>query len=142
MLNAAEPLLRLPNLDAEEVDRRLDEGWTLPAQLYTDPAIAELEDQLVWRPAWHVVGTVLDFKNVGDYLTAHVGGKYPVIVVKSPGGELKAFRGVIAFSPCAWAVGLAPAWAAPLTAAGLWASLSRASWSRRAASSPGWRACR
>lgn len=90
----------LPNIDADEVDRRLAEGSTLPSALYTDPAIAQLEDELIWRPAWHAIGTIIDFRNIGDYLTAHVGGKYPVIVVKNADGELKGFLNVCRHRGC------------------------------------------
>jgi phenylpropionate dioxygenase-like ring-hydroxylating dioxygenase large terminal subunit len=90
----------LPVIDADEVDQRLAEGYTLPASIYTHPGIPELEDELVFRPAWHVVGTLADFRNVGDYLTAHVGGKYPVIVTKGDDGELHAFLNVCRHRGC------------------------------------------
>jgi phenylpropionate dioxygenase-like ring-hydroxylating dioxygenase large terminal subunit len=83
----------LPNIDPDEVDGRLADGWSLPATLYHDAAVAELEDELIWRPAWQVVGTLADFRKAGDYVSALVG-KYPVVVVRDKNGELKAFLNV------------------------------------------------
>jgi phenylpropionate dioxygenase-like ring-hydroxylating dioxygenase large terminal subunit len=90
----------LPRIDADEVDRHLAGGQTLPASLYTHPGMPELEDRLVFRPAWHVIGTLADFRNVGDYLTAHVGGKYPIIVTRGTDGELRAFLNVCRHRGC------------------------------------------
>jgi phenylpropionate dioxygenase-like ring-hydroxylating dioxygenase large terminal subunit len=83
----------LPNIDPDEVDRRLADGWSLPATFYHNAAVAELEDELIWRPSWQVVGTLADFRNTGDYITALVG-KYPVVVVRAKDGALKAFLNV------------------------------------------------
>jgi phenylpropionate dioxygenase-like ring-hydroxylating dioxygenase large terminal subunit len=83
----------LPAIDPDEVDQRLAEGWSLPATLYTDPVVAKLEDQLIFRPSWQIIGTVADFRNSGDYLTAKVG-RYPVVVVRGEDGELRAFMNV------------------------------------------------
>jgi len=38
-------------VDPDEMDQILSEGATLPAVFYTDPNIAELEDELIFRPA-------------------------------------------------------------------------------------------
>lgn len=83
----------IPDIDPDEVDRRLADGWSLPATLYHDPAVAELEDELIWRPSWQVIGILADFRNVGDYVSALVG-KYPVVVVRDKSGELRAFLNV------------------------------------------------
>lgn len=91
MLNASN---HLPNVDPTEVDRRLADGWTLPAALYTDPAVVDLEDEQIFRPAWHIVGIMADFREPGDYLTTVLGGKYPVVVVKGKDGQLRAFLNV------------------------------------------------
>lgn len=90
----------LPNIDADEVDRQLAAGWTLPASLYTSPGVAEVEDELVFRPGWHVIGTVADFRNVGDFVTAHIAGRYPVIVARGKDGQLRAFLNVCRHRGC------------------------------------------
>jgi phenylpropionate dioxygenase-like ring-hydroxylating dioxygenase large terminal subunit len=84
----------MPTIDADEVDRRLAEGWTLPAGLYTSPAVADVEDRLVWRPAWHLVGTLADFREPGDYITTHLASKYPILVTRDAEGELHGFFNV------------------------------------------------
>ncbi|MCU1448362.1 MAG: aromatic-ring-hydroxylating dioxygenase [Acidimicrobiales bacterium] len=93
MLKERKPLTGLPDIDPDEVERRLADGWTLPATLYTDPVVARLEDQLIFRPSWQVIGTLADFRNPGDFLTAKVG-RYPVLVARGRDGELRAFMNV------------------------------------------------
>jgi phenylpropionate dioxygenase-like ring-hydroxylating dioxygenase large terminal subunit len=83
----------LPSIDADEVDRFLEEGWTLPSTLYTDPAVARLEDELIWKPAWQEIGALADFREPGDFLTAKLG-KYPVLVVLDGDRQLRAFLNV------------------------------------------------
>lgn len=83
----------LPSIDAEEVDRYLGNGWTLPSTLYTDPAVARLEDDLIWKPAWQEIGALADFREPGDFLTAKLG-RFPVLVVRDEEGELRAFMNV------------------------------------------------
>ena len=90
----------LPDIEADDVDRRLADGWTLPASLYTSPAVAEAEDELVFRPGWHLVGTLADFREAGDYLTTFLGGKYPIIVARDFEGALRGFHNVCRHRGC------------------------------------------
>jgi phenylpropionate dioxygenase-like ring-hydroxylating dioxygenase large terminal subunit len=93
MISEQEIVQGLPWVDANEVDRNLAAGWTLPATLYTDPVVARLEDEVIWRPGWQVVGTLADFRTPGDYLTVQLG-RFPVLVVRGKDGELRAFLNV------------------------------------------------
>jgi phenylpropionate dioxygenase-like ring-hydroxylating dioxygenase large terminal subunit len=93
MLKEHEAIRGLPRIDVDEVDRNLAAGWTLPATLYTDPAVARLEDEVIWKPGWQVVGTLADFRNTGDYLTVLLG-RFPVLIVRGKDGELRAFLNV------------------------------------------------
>ena len=49
---AGKALARL-DLDPAEIRSRLDAGHTLPAELYYDPELYELEQQEIFRPMWH-----------------------------------------------------------------------------------------
>lgn len=80
-------------LDCRTAEAKLAEGWTLPASLYTDPAVDRIEDQLIWRAAWQEVGVLADFRRPGDFLTAKLG-RYPILVVRDSKGELRAFLNV------------------------------------------------
>ncbi len=82
------PLSGLP--DPDEVTELLDQGYTLPAEFYTDERIAQLEDYWMWQRLWRPIGIVHELKEVGDYLTAKVGS-VPVVVVRGSDGELRAF---------------------------------------------------
>lgn len=93
MPKAEMPIAGLPAIDPEEVDRYLDQGWTLPSTLYTDPVVADLEDRLIWRAAWQEVGTLVDFREPGDYIAVQLG-RYPILVVRDNEGDLRAFLNV------------------------------------------------
>src|SRR6266508_4696620 len=82
------PLSGLP--DPDEVTELLDQGYTLPAEFYTDERIAQLEDYWMWQRLWRPIGIVHELKEVGDYLTAKVGS-VPVVVVRGSDRELRAF---------------------------------------------------
>src|SRR3954462_13933244 len=69
-----------------------DRGLSLPAAWFTDPAIAALEHDRIFRRTWQYVGRLDQVANVGDYFTAEVGD-VPVIVVRTTEG-LKALVNV------------------------------------------------
>jgi choline monooxygenase len=70
----------------------LDRGLSLPASWYTNPAIAALEQERIFRRAWQYVGRAAEVANVGDYVTGRVG-PIPVAVVHADDG-LKALVNV------------------------------------------------
>jgi len=89
--------LELPAVDAEEMDRILAEGATLPALFYTDPEIARLEDDLIFRRSWQYICAELELTKPGDYVTASLYGTYfevPVVIVRGQDMELRAFINV------------------------------------------------
>ncbi len=59
-------------------------------QIYTDPAILELEREQIFRRTWQYICMTRDLAAPGDYYTALIAGE-PVIVVKGNDGELRAF---------------------------------------------------
>jgi len=88
---------RASEIDPDEIDRLLAEGATLPAIFYTDPDIAGLEDELIFRPSWQIVGVEPELRNVGDYFTTEIGGfdfTVPIVVLRDEERRLRAFINV------------------------------------------------
>ena len=86
-----------PKVDPDDMDRILAVGATLPAIFYTDPGIAEIEDELIFRPSWQVVGVEPELRNVGDYFTTEIVGTYfavPIVVLRDEEMQLRAFINV------------------------------------------------
>jgi choline monooxygenase len=67
--------------------RSLDDGWTLPATWYTDPAVLELEHDHVFGSAWQYAGPREQVAEPGSFLTT-VAGRVPIVVTRDRGGEL------------------------------------------------------
>ncbi|MFE5703569.1 aromatic ring-hydroxylating dioxygenase subunit alpha [Rhodococcus koreensis] len=83
----------LPDVDFKEVDRLLDDGRTLPPQFYVDPAIAELEDRLIFRTSWQLACTELELKQPGDFVTLTLSG-VPLVVVRDTEHQIRALVNV------------------------------------------------
>jgi phenylpropionate dioxygenase-like ring-hydroxylating dioxygenase large terminal subunit len=96
-LQHAARLRSMADIDADEVDRILADGATLPAIFYTDEGIAELEDELIFRPAWQIVGVEPELRRPGDYFTTELGGygfSVPIVVLRDDDMGLRAFINV------------------------------------------------
>ena len=65
----------------------------LPARLYRDPAIVELEHRRIFERTWQFAAHVSRLPNPGSYLTANAG-RQPVLVLRDHDGTLRAFRNV------------------------------------------------
>lgn len=63
----------------------LARGESLPARWYTDPEIARLEIERLFRRSWNYVGPLGELGNAGDYISTYVGG-IPVVVVRNDKG--------------------------------------------------------
>ena len=64
---------------------------------YTEPAIAELEDELIFRPSWQIVGIEPELRGVGDYFTTDISGygfSVPIVVLRDEEMTLRAFVNV------------------------------------------------
>jgi len=60
-------------------------------QIYTDPAIFELELQRIFGVAWIYVGHESQVKKPGDYLRSFIGRK-PVVVVRDSEGHIRVIH--------------------------------------------------
>jgi len=60
-------------------------------QIYTDPAIFELELERIFGVAWIYVGHESQVKNPGDYFRTFIGRK-PVVLVRDAGGAIRVIH--------------------------------------------------
>jgi phenylpropionate dioxygenase-like ring-hydroxylating dioxygenase large terminal subunit len=68
---------------------RLLDGQTLPASWYSDPEIARLEQERIFRHGWHYGGPSEQVSEPGSFFTCRAGST-PVVVVRARDGELRA----------------------------------------------------
>ncbi len=71
----------------------LEQGYTLPADWYTDPAIFTREQRRIFRRAWQYVALAEDLPRPGDFITRTIGSA-PIVIVRDEHGELRAFANV------------------------------------------------
>jgi nitrite reductase/ring-hydroxylating ferredoxin subunit len=63
----------------------------LPAWAYSDAVLLTAEREKLFRPTWQVVGHEAEVPEVGDFLSADLGGER-ALVVRDERGTLRAFR--------------------------------------------------
>ena len=71
--------------------RHAPAAWLLPAEAYTSQAWFDREQEALFEQCWAFAGMTDDLPDVGDYLTLTVG-RQPIVVVRSPDGDLRAFH--------------------------------------------------
>jgi len=69
----------------------LDLPRHLPAWAYSDAVLLTAEREKLFRPTWQVVGHEAEVPDVGDFLSADLGGER-ALVVRDERGTLRAFR--------------------------------------------------
>ncbi len=68
-------------------------GLALHPRLYTDSAVLEAEQRLIFERAWQLAGHISALRANGSYITCRAGDQ-PVLVVRDDQGHLRAFRNV------------------------------------------------
>jgi phenylpropionate dioxygenase-like ring-hydroxylating dioxygenase large terminal subunit len=76
-----------------ELQHALEEGWTLPAAWYSDPAVLAQERERVFASAWQYAGPAGQVSEPGSFF-ASVAGHIPVAIVRGRDGELRGFVNV------------------------------------------------
>jgi len=76
-----------------ELQHPLDDGWTLPAPWYSDPAVFALELERVFARTWQYAGWTDQVAEPGSFFSS-VAGHIPVAVVRGRDGELRGFVNV------------------------------------------------
>lgn len=71
----------------------LDQGHTLPAAWYTDPAIFAREKERIFHRSWQYVGLTEQVTQPGDFFTCTLGD-VPLVVTRDEAGTLRAFINV------------------------------------------------
>lgn len=66
---------------------------TLPARVYTDPAIYERERERIFARTWQPVGRTEQLRAPGDYFTTELCGE-PIVVLRDKAQGLRAFYNV------------------------------------------------
>jgi choline monooxygenase len=84
--------LMLPKLNPE-IAAEIERAWSLSSRFYYDPEIAVQETDRIFSRAWQVVGHHDQLAKPGDYITTEVAGE-PLLVVRTPEGELRGFYNV------------------------------------------------
>ena len=72
----------------DAVRAALEQGETLPATWYTDPAYFAREQARIFRRSWQYVGLTEQVARPGDFFTARAGD-VPIIVLRDKQGELR-----------------------------------------------------
>ena len=66
---------------------------TMPARLYTDPAVFADEHAQIFRRCWHLAGHLTDLSGPGAYFTVDIVGA-SILVICGQDGEVRAFYNV------------------------------------------------
>lgn len=75
------------------VDDRLEKAATLPAEVYTDPALFAGEKARVFGASWQLVGREEQVARPGDFFTARIADE-EVLIVRGEDGTLRALSNV------------------------------------------------
>jgi phenylpropionate dioxygenase-like ring-hydroxylating dioxygenase large terminal subunit len=78
---------------AVDVRQGLEEGYTLPATWYADPAVYRLEQERIFQRTWQYAGRADLVTRPGDYFTCRAG-EIPIVVVCDNDGRVNAFVNV------------------------------------------------
>ena len=70
-----------------------DEGWSLPAWIYSDPDYFEVELKRVIRPSWQIVCHASDIPAAGDWHGLDYAGE-SVVAMRGADGTVRAFHNV------------------------------------------------
>jgi phenylpropionate dioxygenase-like ring-hydroxylating dioxygenase large terminal subunit len=71
----------------------LEQGWTLPAEWYSDPQIHRVERERIFTSTWQYAGPTAWTAEPGDFF-ASFAGHVPVLVVRDEDGALRALVNV------------------------------------------------
>jgi choline monooxygenase len=76
-----------------EIDAAVGRSWTLPADVYLDPALLEREKSSLFCKTWQIVGRRDQVANSGDYFTTQLLGE-PLLIVRGADRILRGFYNV------------------------------------------------
>jgi choline monooxygenase len=79
--------------DLFHVESEIENAWTLPARLYTDHNIFDVEREKIFSRTWQVVGHASQVAKPGDYFTTELVGE-PLLCARGEDGTLRGFYNV------------------------------------------------
>jgi choline monooxygenase len=82
-----------PDRSVDRFDADATRSFTLAAEYYTSPAIAEQERVAIFQRSWLYVGLANQVHGAGDYLTAEIGGER-IFVIRGEDDTLRGFFNV------------------------------------------------
>jgi choline monooxygenase len=90
-----QPVQALPSATTSDLTAVQDPeaGTALVPQFYTDPAVLEAEQQLIFERTWQLAGHISALPTTGSYVTARAGNQ-PVLIVRDDHHRLRAYRNV------------------------------------------------
>lgn len=75
------------------IDHDISKAWSLPAELYSHPAVFALEKDKIFRRTWQPVGHAHQLAKPGDFFTADLLDE-PLLLTRGAQGELRGFYNV------------------------------------------------
>lgn len=78
---------------AQVADSTLDEAFTVPPAIYSDPEIAALEQERIFKTDWLCPGLAADIPKPGDYITYNLAGQ-PIYVMRGKDGVIRSYANV------------------------------------------------
>jgi choline monooxygenase len=78
---------------AQVAHSRLEEAFTVPPAIYSDPEVANLELENIFKTDWLCPGLAADIPNPGDYLTYDLAGQ-PIFVIRGKDGVIRTYANV------------------------------------------------
>ncbi len=81
------------NISDMQLRESLAQGYTLPADWYTDPAFFAREKARIFRHNWQYVGLIEQVTQPGDFFTCTLGD-VPLVITRDELGTLRAFINV------------------------------------------------
>src|SRR5215470_20364574 len=78
---------------AFDIDPEAARSWTLPADLYHDPAVSAREQQRIFGRTWQIAGRMEQIQTCGDFFCTKVAGE-PVLIVRDDNHELRGFYNI------------------------------------------------
>lgn len=77
----------------------LEQGYTLPASWYLDPALFARETSHIFRRTWQYAGLTEQVSRPGDFFTCTLG-RVPLLIARDEAGEIRAFVNVCRHRGC------------------------------------------
>jgi phenylpropionate dioxygenase-like ring-hydroxylating dioxygenase large terminal subunit len=82
--------MTLTSAESQRLLQSIDDGFSLPSQLYTDTAVFAGETERIMRRSWHYATDVGKFAEPGDQFLWNIGG-VPIVLTRDSDGAIRGF---------------------------------------------------